>query len=100
WVHEIQSPELDGDLPSDYQLFGPSPALPKNACYSRHDRHYYLTQRSTLSMQIACIIRSAAVTGVAVCMMAAGASAATISFNTAQTGTGGTGFNGSGNLVL
>jgi len=51
-------------------------------------------------MQIACIIRSAAVTGVAVCMMAAGASAATITFNTAQTGTGGTGFNGSGNLVL
>ena len=33
-------------------------------------------------------------------MMAAGASAATITFNTAQTGSGGTGFNGYGNLVL
>ena len=51
-------------------------------------------------MQIARIIRFAAVTGVAVFMMAAGASAATITFNTAQTGTGGTGFNGSGNLIL
>ena len=51
-------------------------------------------------MQIARIFRSAAVTGVAVFMMAAGASAATITFNTAQTGTGGTGFNGSGNLIL
>jgi hypothetical protein len=51
-------------------------------------------------MQIARIIRSAAVTGVAVFMMAAGASAATITFNTAQTGLGGTGFNGSGDLVL
>ena len=51
-------------------------------------------------MQITRIIRSAAVTGVAIFMMAAGASAATITFNTAQTGSGGTGFNGSGNLVL
>ena len=51
-------------------------------------------------MQIARIIRSAAVTGVAIFLMAAGASAATITFNTAQTGSGGTGFNGSGNLVL
>jgi len=33
-------------------------------------------------------------------MMAASASAVTITFNTAQTGSGGTGFNGSGNLVL
>jgi hypothetical protein len=33
-------------------------------------------------------------------MMAADASAGTITFNTAQTGTGGTGFNGTGNLVL
>jgi hypothetical protein len=51
-------------------------------------------------MQIARIIRSAALTSAAVFMMAAGASAATITFNTAQTGTGGTGFNGTGNLVL
>ena len=51
-------------------------------------------------MQIVRIIRSAAVTGAAVFLMAAGASAATITFNTAQTGMGGTGFNGSGNLVL
>jgi hypothetical protein len=51
-------------------------------------------------MQIARKIRSVAVTGAAVFLMAAGASAATITFNTAQTGTGGTGFNGSGNLVL
>jgi PEP-CTERM motif-containing protein len=51
-------------------------------------------------MQIARKIRSAAVTGAAVFLMAAGASAATITFNTAQTGSGGTGFNGSGNLVL
>jgi hypothetical protein len=51
-------------------------------------------------MQIARIIRSAALTGAAVFMMAAGASAATITFNTAQTGSGGTGFNGSGILVL
>jgi PEP-CTERM motif len=51
-------------------------------------------------MQIARIIRSATLTGVAVFMMAVGASAATITFNTAQTGSGGTGFNGSGNLVL
>ena len=51
-------------------------------------------------MQIARIIRFATLTGVAVFMMAAGASAATITFNTAQTGSGGTGFNGSGNLVL
>jgi hypothetical protein len=51
-------------------------------------------------MQIARIIRSAAVTGVAVFMMAAVASAATITFSTSQTGSGGTGFNASGNLVL
>ena len=51
-------------------------------------------------MQIARIIRSAALVGAAVFMMAAGASAATITFNTAQTGSGGTGFNGTGNLVL
>ena len=51
-------------------------------------------------MQIARIIRSAALTGAAVFMMAAGASAGTVTFNTAQTGSGGTGFNGSGNLVL
>lgn len=51
-------------------------------------------------MQIARIFRCAAVTGVAIFMMAAGASAATITFNTAQTGSGGTGFNGTGNLVL
>jgi hypothetical protein len=51
-------------------------------------------------MQIATIIRSAALTGAAVFLMAASANAATITFNTAQTGTGGTGFNGSGNLVL
>ena len=51
-------------------------------------------------MKLASIIRSAAVTGAAIYMMAAGASAATITFNTAQTGSGGTGFNGSGNLVL
>jgi PEP-CTERM motif len=51
-------------------------------------------------MTLARIIRSATVTGVAVFLMAAGASAATITFNTAQTGSGGTGFNGSGNLVL
>jgi hypothetical protein len=51
-------------------------------------------------MTIARIIRSAALTGAAVIMMAAGASAGTITFNTAQTGSGGTGFNGSGNLVL
>ena len=51
-------------------------------------------------MQIARIIRSAALTGAAVFMIAASASADTITFNTAQTGSGGTGFNGSGNLVL
>jgi hypothetical protein len=51
-------------------------------------------------MQIALIIRSAAVTGAVVFMMAAGASAATITFNTTQTGSGGTGFNGSGNLIM
>ncbi len=51
-------------------------------------------------MQLARIIRSAALTGAAVFLMAAGASAGTITFNTAQTGSGGTGFNGSGNLVL
>jgi len=51
-------------------------------------------------MQIAHIIRAAAVTAAAVFMMAAGANAGTITFNTAQTGSGGTGFNGSGNLVL
>ena len=51
-------------------------------------------------MQIARIIRSAALTGAAVFLMAAGANAGTITFNTAQTGSGGTGFNGSGNLVL
>jgi hypothetical protein len=51
-------------------------------------------------MQIARTIRFAAVTGAAVFMMAAGARAGTITFNTAQTGTGGTGFNGSGDLVL
>lgn len=51
-------------------------------------------------MRIRCIIRSAAVIGAAVVMMAASASAVTITFNTAQTGSGGTGFNGSGNLVL
>ena len=51
-------------------------------------------------MQIARIIRLAAVTGAAILTMAAGASAATITFNTAQTGSGGTGFNSSGNLVL
>ncbi len=50
-------------------------------------------------MQIARIIRSAALAG-AVFMMAAGASAATITFNTAQTGSGGSGFNSNGNLVL
>src|SRR5947207_1949004 len=51
-------------------------------------------------MQIARMIRSAAVAGAAVFLMAAGASAATVTFNTAQTGSGGTGFNGSGNLIL
>ena len=51
-------------------------------------------------MQIVHIIRTAALTSAAVFLMAAGASAATITFNTAQTGTGGTGFNGTGNLVL
>jgi hypothetical protein len=51
-------------------------------------------------MQIARTIRSAALVGAAVFLMAAGASADTITFNTAQTGSGGTGFNGSGNLVL
>jgi hypothetical protein len=51
-------------------------------------------------MHIARIIRSAALAGAAVFMMAGGASAATITFNTAQTGSGGTGFNGSGTLVL
>jgi hypothetical protein len=51
-------------------------------------------------MQIARIIRSAALVGAAVFTMTGGASAATITFNTAQTGSGGTGFNGSGNLVL
>jgi hypothetical protein len=51
-------------------------------------------------MQLPRTIRSAALTGAVVFLMAAGANAATITFNTAQTGTGGTGFNGSGNLVL
>jgi hypothetical protein len=51
-------------------------------------------------MQIARIIRSAALTATAVFAMAAGASAGTITFNTAQTGSGGAGFNGSGSLVL
>jgi PEP-CTERM motif len=51
-------------------------------------------------MQMARIILSAALTGAGVFMMAPGASAGTITFNTAQTGSGGTGFNGSGNLVL
>jgi len=51
-------------------------------------------------MQIARIIQSAALTGGVVFMMAACASAATITFNTAQTGTGGSGFNGTGNLIL
>jgi len=51
-------------------------------------------------MKIATIIRSAALTGAAVFLMAASASAATITFNTAQTGSGGSGFNGTGNLIL
>ena len=51
-------------------------------------------------MQITRSLRSAAVTGAAILMMAGGVSAATITFNTAQTGSGGTGFNNSGNLVL
>ena len=51
-------------------------------------------------MQIARTVRSAALSGAAVFLMAAGASADTITFNTSQTGTGGTGFNGSGNLVM
>jgi hypothetical protein len=51
-------------------------------------------------MQLARIIRSAALSGAAVFMMAAGARAGTITFNTAQTGTGGSGFNGTGDLVL
>jgi len=51
-------------------------------------------------MQLARTIRSAALTGAVVFLMVPGANAATITFNTAQTGTGGTGFNGSGNLVL
>src|ERR1700677_4899008 len=51
-------------------------------------------------MQIARTIRFAAVTGAAVFMMAAAARAGTVTFNTAQTGTGGTGFNGSADLVL
>src|SRR5436190_19402293 len=71
-----------------------------NACYSTQNRHYYSTLRSTNSMQIATIIRSAALTGAAVFLMAASARAATITFNTAQTGSGGSGFNGTGNLVL
>lgn len=51
-------------------------------------------------MQLARTIQSAALTGAVIFLMAAGANAATITFNTAQTGVGGTGFNGSGNLVL
>jgi hypothetical protein len=51
-------------------------------------------------MQLARIIRSVALSGATIFMMAAGARAATITFNTAQTGTGGSGFNGTGDLVL
>jgi hypothetical protein len=51
-------------------------------------------------MQLARIIRSAALSGAAVFMMAAGARAETITFNTSQTGSGGSGFNGTGDLVL
>lgn len=51
-------------------------------------------------MQLASIIRSVALSGATIFMMAAGARAATITFNTAQTGSGGSGFNGSGNLIL
>lgn len=51
-------------------------------------------------MHIARLIRAAALTGAVVFMMAADARAGTVTFNTAQTGTGGTGFNGSGNLAL
>ncbi len=51
-------------------------------------------------MPIARIIRSAAVTSAAIFLMAAGARAGTITFNTSQTGSGGTGFNSSGNLIL
>lgn len=51
-------------------------------------------------MQLTRTIRSAALCGAAVFMMATAARAGTITFNTAQTGSGGSGFNGTGNLVL
>ncbi len=51
-------------------------------------------------MQLASIIRSVTLSGAAVLMMAAGANAGTITFNTSQTGSGGSGFNSTGNLVL
>jgi len=51
-------------------------------------------------MHIARMIRSAALVGAAVFTMTVGARAATITFNTAQTGAGGSGFNGTGNLSL
>src|ERR1700722_6825082 len=51
-------------------------------------------------MQLARIIRSAALSGAAIFLMAASARAGTITFNTAQTGSGGSGFNSTGDLVL
>jgi hypothetical protein len=51
-------------------------------------------------MKLCRIIQAASLAGAVICMMAASASAGTITFNTSSTGTGGTGFNGSGNLTL
>jgi hypothetical protein len=51
-------------------------------------------------MKICRIIQAASLAGAVICMMAASARAGTITFNTSSTGTGGTGFNGSGNLTL
>ena len=45
-------------------------------------------------------VQAAFITGVAISMMAASASAGTITFNTSATGSAGTGFNSSGNLTL
>lgn len=51
-------------------------------------------------MKLGRVVQAAAISGVAIFIMAANASAATITFNTTATGAAGTGFNSSGNLSL
>jgi len=51
-------------------------------------------------MKLCHIIQAALLTGVTIFIMAANASAGTITFNTSSTGAGGAGFNSSGNLTL